>query len=64
MHRPGRVVSKFHLIDSVWAVAFDGDPNVVEVYISRIRRAIDTPYGRKSLQTVRGEGYRLDPVRG
>ena len=64
MQRPGRVVSKFDLISGVWDVAFDGDPNIVEVYISRIRRAIDTPYDRKSLQTVRGEGYRLDPERG
>jgi DNA-binding response OmpR family regulator len=43
----------------VWEHDFDGDPNIVEVYIGRLRRKIDEPYGRHSLETIRGAGYRL-----
>jgi DNA-binding response OmpR family regulator len=43
----------------VWDFAFDGDPNIVEVYVAYLRRKIDTPFGRRSIQTVRGVGYRL-----
>lgn len=59
MHNAGNVVSKDDILRNVWDHAFEGDPNIVEVYISRIRAAIDTPFERKSLQTVRGIGYRL-----
>ena len=38
---------------------FDGDPNIVEVYVKRLRRAIDEPFGRRSIETVRGAGYRI-----
>ena len=60
MRHPGAVISKHELIENVWDVGFDGDPNIVEVYISRLRKAIDTPFDRRSVQTVRGGGYRLD----
>ncbi|WP_380169002.1 response regulator transcription factor [Jannaschia sp. R86511] len=55
----GDVVSKTEILASVWDVNYDGDPNVVEVYIGYLRRKIDAPFGRQSIQTVRGMGYRL-----
>jgi len=55
----GEVVSKHDLLDAVWSSEFEGDPNIVEVYVHRLRRQIDEPFGRHSLQTVRGAGYRL-----
>lgn len=59
MRQQGLVMSKEQILDNVWEHAFDGDPNIVEVYISRIRNAIDAPFDRASLKTVRGVGYRL-----
>ena len=53
------VVTKTELLDHVWDAGADTDPNVVEVYVGYLRRKIDQPYGAKSLQTVRGAGYRL-----
>ena len=53
------VVSKLDVLDGVWDEAFDGDPNIVEVYIGHLRRKVDRPFGRASIQTVRGAGYRL-----
>ena len=55
----GQVVSKEDLLGAVWSDDFNGDPNIVEVYIHRLRRQIDEPFHRHSLQTVRGAGYRL-----
>ena len=43
----------------MWDAAQDPDPNLVEVYISALRRKIDTPFDRRSITTVRGVGYRL-----
>jgi DNA-binding response OmpR family regulator len=60
MRRGGEVVSKRVIIEHVWDFAFDGDPNIVEVYVANLRKRIDQPFGRASLQTVRGAGYRLD----
>ena len=57
MRRSGEVVSKSSLIDHVWDG--DADPNVVEVYVGYLRRKIDVPFGRQTLETVRGAGYRL-----
>jgi DNA-binding response OmpR family regulator len=57
----GRVVSKTELLGSVWGGQAHDDPNVVEVYIGYLRRKIDQPFGRRSLVTVRGAGYRLVP---
>ena len=64
MREAGNVVSKDAILANVWDHAFDGDPNIVEVYISRIRQAIDAPFDRNALQTVRGVGYRLDAAGG
>ncbi len=59
MRRPGQVLSKTDLIEHVWDVGFDADSNVVEVYVGYLRQTIDRPFGRRSLETVRGMGYRL-----
>jgi two-component system OmpR family response regulator len=59
MRRPGQVLSKTDLIEHVWDVGFDADSNVVEVYVGYLRQKIDRPFGRRSLETVRGMGYRL-----
>lgn len=61
MTRAGEVLSKAAILDHVWDFAFEGDPNIVEVYVGQLRRRIDEPFGRNSLRTVRGVGYRLDP---
>jgi DNA-binding response OmpR family regulator len=57
-HRPGTMVTKSELLRHVWS---DDrfDPNVVEVYVGYLRRKVDTPFGCRSIQTVRGSGYRL-----
>jgi DNA-binding response OmpR family regulator len=59
LSRVGDVVSKRDILDHVWDAYYDGDPNVVEVYVGYLRRKIDQPFGRKSIETVRGAGYRL-----
>ena len=61
MRRRGQVVSKRAILEHVWDFAFDGGPNIVEVYIRQLRQRIDLPFDRNNLQTVRGSGYRLDP---
>jgi len=59
MRRAGQVLSKLEILDGVWEYEFDGDPNIVEVYIRRLRTRIDEPFGRHSIETIRGAGYRL-----
>jgi two-component system, OmpR family, response regulator len=59
MRRAGEVVPKRELLERVWGKEFQGDPNVVEVYLGYLRRKVDQPFGRHSLETVRGAGYRL-----
>ncbi len=44
---------------AVWDAHYDGDDNIVEVYVGYLRRKIDTPFGRQAIETVRGMGYRL-----
>lgn len=56
---PGAVVSKSDILDEVWDHAYDGDVNIVEVFVSGLRRKLDAPFDRHSIQTVRGAGYRL-----
>ena len=58
------MLSKPEILDHVWDGDYDGDLNIVEVYISQLRRRIDQPFGRAAVQTVRGVGYRLDPDGG
>ena len=60
----GAVRSKADLLAAVWDDDFDGDPNIVEVYLRRLRRKLDEPFGRRSFETLRGAGYRLVDDRG
>ena len=64
MASPGEAIAKHELLAEVWGPSFEGDPNIVEVYVGYLRRKIDQPFGRQSIQTVRGIGYRLDPTGG
>ena len=54
-----RVVTKREILDQIWDIDYDGDPNIVEVFVRRIRLKIDSPFSCKSIETVRGVGYRL-----
>jgi DNA-binding response OmpR family regulator len=60
MRRAGTVVRKREILDEVWDWAFDGESNIVEVYVGYLRRKVDIPFDRAAIQTVRGVGYRLD----
>jgi DNA-binding response OmpR family regulator len=64
MRRPGEVVPKATILQHVWDFDFDGDPNIVEVYVSQLRQRIDAPFGRIALRPVRLVGYLLDPDGG
>ena len=57
--RQGEVVGKREVLDHVWDADFEGDPNIVEVYVRHLRNKLDRPFGRNSIQTLRGAGYRL-----
>ncbi|MEQ6901360.1 response regulator transcription factor [Nocardioides sp. YIM 152588] len=59
MRRSGEVVSKATILEHVWDFAYDGHPNIVEVYVRQLRQRIDEPFGRSSIRTVRLVGYRL-----
>lgn len=59
VRRTGQVQSKADILAGVWDFDFDGDPNIVEVYVGRLRRKIDEPFGVCSIETVRGAGYRM-----
>ncbi len=59
MRHPGQAVSKSAIIAGVWDEFYEGDTNIVEVYVSYLRKKIDAPFGRQTLETVRGVGYRL-----
>jgi len=59
MRRKGEVVSKRDILDHVWDYDFMGDPNIVEVYVRHLRNKLDRPFGKDSIRTVRGAGYRL-----
>jgi DNA-binding response OmpR family regulator len=59
LRRRGEVLSKRELLAHVWDFDFDGDPNIVEVYVRRLRDKLDRPFGRAAIETLRGAGYRL-----
>jgi two-component system, OmpR family, response regulator len=59
LHHPEEVLSKRDILDHVWDFDFDGDPNIVEVYIRRLRTKLNRPV----IETVRGAGYRLVAAR-
>jgi two-component system, OmpR family, response regulator len=59
MRRPGQVLSHLQLLDAAWDLGYEQRSNVVEVYVRYLREKIDRPFGVKSIETVRGFGYRL-----
>jgi two-component system OmpR family response regulator len=59
MRRKGEVLSRFELIEHAWDMAYDARSNVVDVYVRRLREKVDRPFGRHSIETVRGAGYRF-----
>lgn len=59
MMHVGEVVTKATILEAVWDPAYDGDLNIVEVYVGYLRRKIDAPSAQSSIETVRGVGYRL-----
>ena len=59
MRRPDEVLSRLHLLEHAWDFAYENRSNVVDVYIRHLRSKIDEPFGRNSLETIRGAGYRL-----
>jgi len=59
LRRRGEVVSKREILEQVWDYDFEGDPNIVEVYVRRLRNKLDRPFGRVSIETMRWAGYRL-----
>ncbi len=59
LRNKGTVLSKAQILAAVWDAHYDGDDNIVEVYIGYLRRKIDTPFGRQGIETMRGMGYRL-----
>jgi two-component system, OmpR family, response regulator len=63
MRRDGDVATKTEILENVWDANFEGDVNIVEVYVGYLRRKIDLPFGRQTIETVRGRGYRIAPDR-
>jgi two-component system OmpR family response regulator len=60
MRHPGEVLSRYQLLEHAWDYDYENRSNIVDVYVRYLRDKIDRPFGRKSLETVRGAGYRLD----
>jgi two-component system OmpR family response regulator len=56
---PGKAVAKEELMRKVWGPEFNGDPNIVEVYVGYLRKKVDVPFDRHNIETVRGFGYRF-----
>jgi two-component system OmpR family response regulator len=61
MRHPGTVLGRRVIIEHVWDYAYQGDSNIVDVFVRSLREKVDRPFDRASLQTVRGVGYRLVP---
>jgi two-component system OmpR family response regulator len=59
MRRSGDVLTKQQIMSNVWDYGFEGDPNIIEVYIARLRNKVDRLFGRADIETLRGSGYRL-----
>jgi two-component system OmpR family response regulator len=59
MQRADRTMAKAEILDGVWGAHFDGDPNIVEVYVGYLRRKLDEMPARSIISTVRGVGYRV-----
>jgi two-component system OmpR family response regulator len=59
MRRPGEVLSRLHLLEHAWDDEYENRSNVIDVYVRYLREKVDRPFGRQSIETVRGAGYRL-----
>jgi two-component system OmpR family response regulator len=59
MRRPGQVLSRYDLLEGAWDMAYENKSNVVDVYVRYLRDKIDRPFGIRTIETVRGAGYRL-----
>lgn len=59
LRHPGAVLTRSQILEAAWDFAYDGTSNVVDQYVTYLRRKIDTPFGRSDIETVRGMGYRL-----
>jgi len=59
MRRPDEVISRTELLEHGWDLAYENRSNAITVYVRTLREKIDRPFGRTSLETVRGAGYRL-----
>ena len=59
LRHAGDIVPKSAILENVWDFSFDGDPNIVEVYVRHLREKIDRPFDRTAIETVRGAGYRI-----
>jgi two-component system OmpR family response regulator len=59
LRHPREALSRTRILGHVWDFAYDGDSNVVDVYVRYLREKVDRPFGRRSIETVRGVGYRL-----
>jgi two-component system OmpR family response regulator len=59
MRRPGEVLTREHLLERAWDGDYSARSNVVDVYVRHLRAKVDDPFGRRTLETVRGSGYRL-----
>ena len=59
MRRPGEVLSRFELLEHGWDMGYENRSNVITVYIRYLREKIDRPFGRQSIETVHGAGYRM-----
>jgi two-component system OmpR family response regulator len=59
MRRPGQALSRLQLVEQAWDYAYENRSNVVDVYVRYLREKVDRPFGRESIETVRGVGYRL-----
>jgi two-component system, OmpR family, response regulator len=59
MRRPGQVLSRLELLEHAWDFGYENRSNVIDVYVRYLREKVDRPFGRTSIETVRGAGYRL-----
>jgi two-component system, OmpR family, response regulator len=59
LRHPGEALTRTRILEHVWDFAYEGDSNVVDVYVRYLRKKLDRPFGRRSIETVRGVGYRL-----
>jgi two-component system, OmpR family, response regulator len=59
MSRPGEVLSRYELLERAWDSGYENRSNVIDVYVRYLREKIDRPFGRRSIETMRGVGYRL-----